>query len=246
MGGQNHQPCNRGITAASAWLSQKVGEGFIEVLSANNHLENAIILGMNKLHVEDVTHDIEGTVQQHIVRATETLKQSLVILKLIPPGFQRLLDVSHKIGYKGNPFADQLDSYELEKAFEGKLILPNINKEVWTTLHTQIKKKNILETLSWESKQFECLVPDIEALVSVMEECNSIATNEGYEAFVNAIENNEVPLRQLYARVFSQWNYLHAMFLYSALIMTELFYQLNNYPSLLDFYPETKKEINAA
>ena len=53
----------------------------------------------------------------------------------------------------------------------------------------------------------------------------------------DAIENNEVPLRQYYAQVFSLWNTLHAMFLYSALMMTELFYRVNAYPSLLEFDP---------
>lgn len=246
MGGQNHQPCNRILTGASAWLSQKVGEGFIDVLAANNHLENAIMLGMNKLHVEDVALEIEGTVAEHVALTIDSLQKSLEALSLIPSGFQRLIKVAEQIGYKGNPHVGQLDSYNLEKSFQGSLIQPHVNKAVWDELHSHIKTHNILKTLEWESKQFESLVHTTKSLIAVMEESKEIAIREGEDAFVNAIENNEIPLRQYYAQVFSQWNNLHAMFLYSALIMTELFYRLNGYPSLTEFDPSSYQVVKAA
>lgn len=56
----------------------------------------------------------------------------------------------------------------------------------------------------------------------------------GKKEFVEAIECNKISLRQAYARAFSLWNYLHAMFLYSALMMTELFYRTSGLPSLLE------------
>lgn len=246
MGGQNHQPCNRILTGASAWLSQKVGEGFIDVLAANNHLENAIMLGMKKLHVEDVALGIEGTVEEHVALTIASLNKSLMALSLIPSGFQRLITLAEQIGYKGNPHVGQMDTYNLEESFQGVLIQPHINKAVWDELYTQIKNNNILKTLEWESEQFKSLTHATENLISVMEESKEIAIQEGDEAFVNAIENNEIPLRQYYAQVFSHWNSLHAMFLYSALIMTELFYRLNDYPSLTEFDPSTYEVVRAA
>ncbi len=246
MGGQNHQPCNRKITAASAWLSQKVGEGFIEVLAANNHLENAIMIGMHKLHVEDVAFEINGTVEEHVALTVSALQKSLRILSIIPAGFQKLIAVAEQIGYKGNPHVGQLDSYNLEKSFQGSLIQPHVNKAVWDELHSHIKNHNILKTLEWESKQFESLSCPTQSLIKVMEESKEVAIREGNDAFVNAIENNEIPLRQYYAQVFSQWNNLHAMFLYSSLIMTELFYRLNGYPSLTEFDPSSCQVVRVA
>ena len=51
MGGKNHQPTRPSLIAASAWLSQQIGEGVILVNESNNSLENSIILAMDKLVV---------------------------------------------------------------------------------------------------------------------------------------------------------------------------------------------------
>ncbi len=237
MGGQNHQPTNTKITAASAWLSQRVGEGFIRALEANNHLENAIMLGMNKLHIEDLVASLNGTPAEHLAKAIEQLKYSLNTLGDIQVGFNRLLDVAAIEGYKGNPLASKLGTLNLKTKFEGILIQPYSNNSVWNELEKRIEKLNILETLAWEAKQFKRLEPPTHDLVVTLQECLRIAEMENGRAMADAIENNEVPIRQYYAQVFSLWNTLHAMFLYSALMMTELFYRANAYPSLLEFDP---------
>lgn len=232
MGGQNHQPTNRIMTAASAWLSQRVGEGFLEVLKANNHLEDAIMLGMDKVHIEDFASSLGGSMSEHIEATIHALRRSKVSLDAIPTGYKRLIDIAAKIGYKGNPHVSQLNALDLYTRFEGALIRPAINENAWRELHEMIRTRNILDTLAWEAEQFSSLGSDTDALIATIEQCREINATSGGNEFVNAIENNEIPLRQHYARVFSRWNHLHAMFLYSALIMTELFYKLNNYPSL--------------
>ena len=237
MGGQNHQPTSSKITAVSAWLSQRVGEGFASVLEANNHLENAIMLGMEKLHVEDLAASLIGAPADHVAKTIECLERSARTLGEIQIGFKRLSDVATIEGYKGNPLASKLSSLQLKAGFEGILVRPFANARVWDELEVRIQDHNILDTLAWEAEQFKQLEVPTRNLVATLLECQRIAETEGGRAMADAIENNEVPLRQYYAQVFSLWNTLHAMFLYSALMMTELFYRVNAYPSLLDFDP---------
>ena len=237
MGGQNHQPTNRKITAVSAWLSQRVGEGFASVLEANNHLENAIMLGMNKLHIEDLAASLTGAPADHVAKTIECLEHSTRNLVEIQTGFKRLLDVAIIEGYKGNPLASKLGSLQLKAGFEGVLVQPFANSRVWNELEDRIQNHNILDTLAWEAEQFKQLEIPTRNLIATLQECRRIAEMESGHAMADAIENNEVPLRQYYAQVFSLWNTLHAMFLYSALMMTELFYRVNAYPSLLEFDP---------
>ena len=240
MGGQNHQPTNRVTTSPSAWLSQKVGEGFMSVLEANNHLENSIMLGMNKVYVEDVTSSIDGPAETHLQRTIDCLQRSKRLIKDIQSGFDRVLQAAASEGYKGNPLAQKLPTLHLQKQFEGSLILPYSNSAVWEELETRIAQSNILDTLRWESQQFSKLEEPTDYLIGIVQSCKNLCERDGEKALVDAIENNEVPLRQFYAQVFSLWNHLHAMFLYSALIMTELFYRVNAYPSLIHFDPASK------
>lgn len=240
MGGQNHQPTRSRLTAASAWLSQKVGEGLVLVLEANNQLENAIIVGMNKIYVEDATSSLHAPPPDYLRSALESLERSTDTLTLIEAGYGRLLESARTEGYTGNPLAQRLASFQLGPQIEGTLVRPFLNRGVWQELEDNITEHNILETLAWEADQFRHLRQPTADLIAVMHTCLSIAEQQGGRAFVDAIENNEVPLRQYYAQVFSLWNHLHAMFLYSALMMTELFYRASGFPSLLEFQPTAR------
>lgn len=223
----------------SAWLSQRVGQGFVSVLTANNHLEDAIMLGMDKLHVEYLAASLSGTPVEHLNKTIDCLRRSINELTEVQIGFKRLLDVAALEGYKGNPLASTLPSLQLKNGFEGVLVKPFANTRVWAELEGRIQRHNILDTLAWEAEQFMQLDDPTRDLIATLEECRRIAIEEGGKTMADAIENNEVPLRQHYAQVFSIWNTLHAMFLYSALMMTELFYRVNAYPSLLEFDPSS-------
>lgn len=240
MGGQNHQPTREITTSPSAWLSQKVGEGFVRVLEANNRLEDAIMLGMKKAYVSDVTDHLEGPAAAYLRQSITLLEQSLKILPQIEGGFERLLNAATREGYTGNPLASQLPALNLEANFEGNLVRPYSQARLWKELEGRISRDNILDTLRWEKAQFSELTQPTENLIHVMRSCLAICERQSDKAFVDVVEHNEVPLRQYYAQVFSLWNHLHAMFLYSALMMTELFYRASGYPSLLEFDPENK------
>lgn len=237
MGGKNHQPTRVSLTAASAWLSQQVGKGCIAVQKANNHLEDAIMLGMGKQYIEDLASDLAGSADAHRTHAIESLDDSLKCLARIQVGFTRLAEAATKEGYKGNPLAGTLPNLKLREAFTGVLVRPFPNERLWAELERRVQTSNVMDTLAWEAAQFDQVVEPTRCLSSTLEECKKIALQEGANAMAMAIENGEVPLRQYFAQVFSLWNSLDAMFLYSALIMTELFYRANAYPSLLDFDP---------
>lgn len=245
MGGKNHQPTRPKLTAASAWLSQQVGKGCIAVQKANNHLEDAIMLGMGKQYIEDLASDLTGSAEAHLASSIESLQESLRCLANIQVGFARLSEAATKEGYKGNPLASSLPSLNLRESFTGVLVRPFPNERLWAELEHRVQKHNVMETLAWEAEQFTLVEEPTQRLLSTLQQCQSIAFREGEHEMAMAIENGEVPLRQYFAQVFSLWNTLDAMFLYSALIMTELFYRANAYPSLLDFDPASIS-VNAA
>ncbi len=244
MGGQNHKPTHKRTIAVSAWLSQRVSEGFALVLQANSHLENAIILGMDKLHVDDLARQLSGPSSDHVERALVYVERSEVTLAEIRAGFGRVLTVACIEGYTGNPLADQLVSFDLKSKFQGLLLRPFVNNTAWQQIEGRLQTTNVLKTLEWEGEQFSQLLQPTRALIEVLRQCLDIARTRDGRALVDAIENNEIPLRQYYAQVFSLWNSLHAMFLYSSLMTTKLFYRVNAYRSLLEF--DSSAEPNAA
>ena len=169
MGGKNHQPTNRVTTSPSAWLSQRVSEGFIRVLEANNHLENAIMLGMDRVYVKDVTPDLKGPATTHIQAAIVCLRCSASIVGDIRLGFDRVLEAARSEGYIGNPLARKLPALDLLQQFEGSLVRPYSNRAIWSELVTRIGESNILETLRWERDQFALLEQPMEDLLNVMQ-----------------------------------------------------------------------------
>lgn len=238
MGGQNHQPTNRvRLIAPSAWLSQRVGDGFSQVLRANSELENAIIVGMDRLHVEGFVSDLPFSADEYLSKSIEHLRASIATVGEIEAGFANLLDAAKMENYLGNPLASKVADFRLAEKFAGRLVVPAINQAVWDELEARIAKDNILKTLAWEAAQFGELRAPTVLLLDVLEKCKTIAQRDGERAMVEAVECNELPLRQRFAPVFSRWNHLHAMFLYSALMMTELFYLTNSFGTLTNEEP---------
>lgn len=233
MGGQNHQPTNQvRLIAPSALLSQRVGDGFSHVLRANSDLENAIIVGMDRLHVEDLAPKLPRSAADYLGDAIDHLEASVATLSAIDVAFANLLAAAEAENYHGNPLASQIASFGLVDSFAGGLIAPAVNREAWDELEARIADQNILKTLVWEAECFKDLREPTESLIEVLEQCRAMSLSAGARAMVEAIECNEVPLRQRFAPVFSRWNHLHAMFLYSALAMTELFYLTNSFGTL--------------
>jgi hypothetical protein len=235
MGGQNHQPTNQiRLIAPSAWLSQRVGEGFVAVLQANNELENAIMAAMDRLHVEAMAPAPDRTPSEYLGTAIDKLTRSIGIVDEIQDAYANLLDAAAAENYTGNPLVSKLKSFRLDEAFSGDLVIPALNASAWKPLEDRISEDNILKTLEWEATEFKRVVQPTKALIAVLNECVAIDREDGSRRMVEAIECNEVMLRQEFARVFSCWNHLHGLFLYSALAMTELFYRTNDFGSLLD------------
>jgi hypothetical protein len=245
MGGMNHQPTRpKVLVGPSAWLSQKVGEGFQLVLQANSDLENAIIVSAAFLHVEHAAQFLKEPTQRYLERTQANLMSSLEKIKEIDTAYESLLSAAARENYTGNPIASKLGTYGLAQKFGGVLIRPTVNLGTWQELERRIEQSNILKTLSWEAEQFQLLVEPTKSLIEVVKTAMSKLAVDGDDAFLEAIEFNQLPLRQKYAEVFSLWNHLHALFLYSALIMTELFYRTNEIPSLV---PESDiKDISAS
>lgn len=233
MGGQNHQPTNKKGTASSAWLSKKIGEAVIALQSANNHLEDAIIIGLRPHDPAQIHERITAVSSAASLRLS---RQSLMEMKghlaHIDEGFDQLLNVCAQIGYTGNPLAPDIEDFDLRTVFKRHDVLPHVNAEAWEDVATRIRDTNIIATLRWEQGEFRKLATPTNHLITITQQCTEIAERDGDEALADALEDNGIPYRHHYARVFARWNYLQAMFLYSALMMTELYYRKNGFGSL--------------
>ena len=233
MGGRNHQPTHTGATASSAWLSKKIGEAVIALERANNHLEDAIIVAMRDIDPARIHLRVESqTVQKSLNESRMALLEMKGSLACIDDGFDALLQICNDLGYSGNALSSTLDDQEMLEHLKSHDILPHVNQEAWTEVAKQIQKFGILEALRWEQQQFQLLAVPTDRLIAVTQQCMDVAEQNDRNAFIDAIENNEIPYRHHYARVFSIWNHLQAMFLYSALMMTELYYRANGLGSL--------------
>jgi len=243
MGAKNHQPTNTILTGVSAWLSQRLGMGLIQAQRANNHLEDAIMLGMNKKYVEDLASDLSGSCSEHLAAALDALEQSKTHVRETQAGFDRILEAAAKEGYTGNPLASNVDRYDLDRVFSAAFIATTLNETIWKRVLGMIKERNILATLRWEREQFEDLPAFTDDFARTLQMCLDCADRQGGEAMVYAVENNQIPVRQYGFRLFSAWSDADLAFTYSALIMTELYYRANGFPSLADFDPvhETTK-----
>lgn len=233
MGGQNHQPTNIKCTASSALLSKEIGRAIIDLQSANNHLEDAIILALRGIDPAGIHERIEATSVAESLRLSSS---SLVAMKgrlsHIDDAFDQLLDLCASLGYEGNPLACEIDSFNLQDTFKRHDVLPHVNQEAWNDVATRIRDTNIIATLRWEQGEFQKLSSPADHLISITQQVVDIALNEGDSEVADALEDNGIPYRHHYARVFARWNYLQAMFLYSALMMTELYYRKNGFGSL--------------
>ncbi len=63
------------------------------------------------------------------------------------------------------------------------------------------------------------------------------------DALIDAVEENKIPMRQYFARLFSRWFYVFTMFLYSALMSTELAYQEKGYGTLAEVPPVEQLKV---
>lgn len=238
MGGKNHQPTSKiQLIAPSALLSKRLGQATIAVTEANNFLEDAIIVAMNHLYVEDFAEPLDETSERYLQRAIASLERSMIVVGEIELAFDNLFKAAKIEGYNGNPLAASVSSFDLKAKFGRLLVRPSINEAAWNAIESRVREGNVLSTLAWERDQFDAVRQPTCELIGVLRGCLQIARTDGETAFVEAVECNRIGLRQRYAQVFSLWNFLDAMFLYSALIMTELFYRAHEFAPLTDWEP---------
>lgn len=222
MGGKNHQPTKPGIeiTQSSALLSRTVDEATIFLHQSNICIENAILA------------DLQANVAESVSCVNESIRQLHLFygkINEIVRAWDTVLETAQRHGYRGNPMASQVSALQLDKLFEGTLLRPRILSSVWEELVNRIESENLIPTFQWERDAFRQLEKPVGQLIEVLEICK-LAAQKGQ--LTEQVEGNRIPLRQYFGPVFSAWYYLSAMFLYSAMICTELFYRVNGLGSL--------------
>jgi len=136
-----------------------------------------------------------------------------------------------KENYKGNPLAAQLAEYRLGDHLDGNVIQPAVLTSIWHEIEHRIIRVNLPKTFEFERNEFLKLKEPTDDLIHVFETMKEAAERD---ILIDAVEENQIPMRQYFARLFSRWYYLSTMFLYSALISTELAYQEQGYGTLTE------------
>lgn len=197
-------------------------EASILLHQANICIENAILADLGT-HVEQ-----SGNWMSEAFRQLSLFRDKVEEVVRVWDG---LLEKVQKLGYKGNPLTPQVCALKLDRLFEGTLLQPRIMSPVWQDLVSRIASENLIPTFQWERDMFRQLHGPVERLLGVLETCRSAALKG---KLVDQVEGNRIPLRQYFGAVFSGWYYVSCVFLYSAMICTELFYRANGLGSLAE------------
>ncbi|HSW09864.1 MAG TPA: hypothetical protein VLK32_03050 [Bacillota bacterium] len=237
MGGKNHKPTKKPFLALSAWLSLKVDEGLVHVHEANIALERAFLAVccspdfLMPVSGGDSDNGLVGrrAAAEHLARGEQRLQASLSSIHEVLVGYEDLLNKMEEAGYSGNPLAQKLGQLALADRFTGVVIEPEVLDGPWRRVETWMQYGNLPEAFRREAEEFARLREVTEDLLRAWHKCQE-AAEEG--TLVDAVETNTIPLRRHFARLFSRRYYVATLFLYSALISTELAYMEQGLPSL--------------
>lgn len=236
MGGINHKPTRKKFAVLSALLSKKVTEAFVATHMANIMIEHVLIASSNEgdyLIPKEVRNQINdlAKAQFYLSEAIRQLEEALKGLEEVDEMYDLLIDALAQDGYQGNPLAPRIYDLHLREQFDGTIILPHLLVDVWDEIASKIEAENLPATFQFEQSLFRNLQPLIYDLLDVLKRAREVV---GSGQFIEALESNTLPLRTYFARVFSYLYYVMTTFLYSTLISTELFYQSEGLPSLVE------------
>lgn len=213
------------LIPVSARLSRSTDEAAICLHQANMAIEDAILA--------EYAGDRVGS-QQHVAQAIAHVKDFKQKLAAIDAAWKAMFHEMERVGYKGNPLAATLHQLRLRESFSHRLLPPAIATEAWQELELRFQKHNLPQTFAWERSLYEAMQEPADNLIAVLEVCRAAA-----EAgkLVESVELNVIPLRQYFAPLYSMWHYASQVFLYSAMICTELFYRTHALGSLAETPP---------
>lgn len=246
MGGINHKPTRTKFTSVSAFLSMKVTEALVAVENANIVLEKAILASCDKpMYVKPgilraLASGGASAAVNFLDEGVGYLRSSLKDIDVIVNTYDIMLEEMAKDGYKGNALATSLAEYRLAGRLDGKVIQPAVLTSIWHEVEHRIIHDNLPKTFEFEREEFRKLKEPTEDLILVFEAMREAAEQDD---LIDAVEENKVPMRQYFARLFSRWYYLSTMFLYSALISTELAYQEKGYGTLAEVPPVERLRV---
>jgi hypothetical protein len=246
VGGINHKPTKKVFTSISAFLSMKVTEALVAVENANIALEKAILASCDKpMYVkpeilQNLTSGGGLTSVNFLNQGIEYLRSSLEHIDLIVNTYDIMLEEMAKKGYKGNALATSLAEYRLAARLNDKVIQPTVVTHIWHEVENRIIHDNLPKTFEFERGEFCKLREPTENLILVFEAMREAAEQDN---LIDAVEENKIPMRQYFARLFSRWFYVSTMFLYSALISTELAYKEKGYGTLAEVPPVERLKV---
>lgn len=216
MGGKNHQPCGSYLVN-STLLSRSTSQGAINLQKANIALEDLIL---------DELCGRCGDFDSIVKSLKETIDSFIEVT-------DRLDDLHKQM--RENHFKDLPSLHVLNLSVLGNSLAIQgiVSSSAWDEVQSIMEKKGfygIIELFRTRVLYLRNLSQDLLQAVLCLE---SDAKNGVIERVLE--ENRRGNIKVPFAKLFTEWSYFEQIFLASSMLSTELYYQYNNYGSLVDF-----------
>ncbi|MCK4520734.1 hypothetical protein KAT95_02590 [Candidatus Parcubacteria bacterium] len=211
-------------------LSKVTSDILVELEMANSLLEDALL---TEIHgngdSQQEKYYMEGAIE-HLIATDNRLGKAIDCI-------DHLLAKMERLNFQDTAELDQM--IELENAFLAQRIIPE-RCSAWKGAITTIEEGGFRKIFYQFHSSLEEIKEDLGVLIEVFYECQKYAT-EG--SLLQAIESNEIPLRQNFVRVYVAYLNFSATFACSSIISTELYLKTQGYPSLAESLISSKEKL---
>jgi len=220
MGGKNHQPCDQYLPE-SILMSKITSEGLAAIETGNSFLEDALLAEVNGNGTEQ-NYYLDKAIMK-LVEAENTITE---FIKCV----DNLLIKMDYLAFQDEDYFHTVDFQSFQNSMiQLKIILPN--SRAWEVAQNTIQEKGFRGMF----QIFKSTMAGIKNNIVKLRETFSLCSESGRLGnLVKSIEENKIPLRQDFSRVYLAWLEFSAIFTCSSLISTELHLRRQGFKSMMD------------
>lgn len=234
MGGINHQPTGRsGKLAISTMLSNTMTSSLSACLKSNSLLEDAMLTEMT---IEASLYRPLHHASYFVRRSIREMQESLSLLDECIDNCYDMIQRMRETEFHSPQLIAKVSLDMLGEALYAQKMIPN--QDLWKYLSQVLTHGGFEKLFKQYIKSFEELKKLTQDVIDILGDAEKLTKNG---SLVWKVERNEFRLRQPFAKLFTAWNNLFALFLSSAMASTEIHLTEKDFPSLATekgFVPE--------
>ncbi len=216
MGGKNHQPCRKYIRE-SIMLSKATSDILAKLEIANSLLEDVLLAELNGENKSRYMKDI----LKYLIESKNKTEEALKYINCI-------LVKMDKLKFQDSEMLNEI--LALKDAFIELEIIPRREFSAWEITASILEKEGFKGIFIYFHKLLEKIKENLQELIELFVKGQEY-TEKGN--LLEAIETNELPIRQSFVKVYLAYLDFSAIFTCSSIISTEVYLRTNGYPSLL-------------